>query len=132
MEADIRNMTGFVPTEKYGSLSPWESEIGKVEDTRYVTSTVFDPWADAGGAKGAMLSTTGTSADVYPILFVARDSYGIVPLKGKTAITPMVVNPKPSDSDPLGQRGHISWKSMQTAVILNDSWMIRLETAATD
>ena len=36
-----------------------------------------------------------------------------------------------SDSDPLAQRGHVGWKTMQTAVILNDAWMIRLECAAT-
>jgi hypothetical protein len=30
---------------------------------------VFAPFADAGGAKGAMRSTSGTSADVYPILY---------------------------------------------------------------
>jgi N4-gp56 family major capsid protein len=131
LEGDIRNMSGFVPTENYGQLSPYESELGKVEDVRYITSTIFAPWADAGGAAGAMLSTSGTLADVYPILYIARDAFGIVPLKGKQAITPMVVNPKPSDSDPLGQRGHVAWKSMQTAVILNDLWMARAEVAAT-
>jgi len=129
LESDIRDMTGFVPCEKYGSMTPYESEIGKVEDVRYISSTIFTAFADAGGAKGTMLSTTGTSADVYPVLYVARDAYGIVPLKGKTAITPMVVNPKPSDSDPLGQRGHVAWKSMQNAVILNDLWMVRGEVA---
>lgn len=131
LEGDIRNMTGFVPVEQYGTVTPYESEIGKVEDVRYISSTILTQFADAGGAKGAMLSTTGTSADVYPILYIARDAYGIVPLKGKTSLTPMVVNPKPSDSDPLAQRGHVSWKSMQTAVILNDLWMVRAEVAAT-
>lgn len=131
LEADVRGLTGFVPAEKYGSISPWENELGKVEDVRYVTSTIFEPFADAGGAKGLMLSTTGTSADVYPVLYVARDAYGIVALKGMFALTPMVVNPKPSDSDPLAQRGHVSWKAMQTAVILNDAWMVRAEVAAT-
>jgi N4-gp56 family major capsid protein len=78
-----------------------------------------------------MLSTTGTSADVYPILYVARDAYGIVALKGMFAVTPMVVNPKPSDSDPLAQRGHVAWKAMQTCSILNDAWLVRCEVAAT-
>ncbi|MGD8913113.1 MAG: N4-gp56 family major capsid protein [Candidatus Thiodiazotropha sp.] len=132
LEGDIRNMEGFVPVENYGQLSPYESELGKVEDVRYITSTIFEPWADAGAATSTMISTTGTNADVYPILYIARDAYGIVPLKGKQAITPMVVNPKPSDSDPLGQRGHVAWKSMQTAVILNDLWMARAEVAATE
>ncbi|HRY87048.1 MAG TPA: N4-gp56 family major capsid protein [Rubrivivax sp.] len=130
-EGDVRSMTGFTPAEKYGSITPWENELGKVEDVRYVTSTVFEPWADGGGAKGTMLSTAGTNADVYPVLYVARDAYGIVALKGMFAVTPMVVNPKPSDSDPLAQRGHVAWKAMQTAVILNDLFMVRGEVAAT-
>ena len=131
LEADVRGLTGFVPAEKYGTMTPWENEIGKCEDVRYVSSTIFSPFADAGGAKGSMLSTSGTSADVYPILYVARDAYGIVALKGMFALTPMVVNPKPSDSDPLAQRGHVAWKAMQTCTILNDSWLIRVEVAAT-
>ncbi len=131
LEADVRSMTNFVPAEKYGSMTPWEGEIGKVDDVRYISSSIFSPWTDAGGAKGAMLSTTGTSADVYPVLYLGRDAYGIIALKGQYAVTPMVVNPKPSDSDPMAQRGHVSWKGMQTAVILNDLFMVRAEVAAT-
>lgn len=130
VEASVRSLTGFVPAEKYGTMTPWENELGKCEDVRYVSSTIFEPFADAGGAKGTMLSTTGTNADVYPVLFLGRDAYGIVALKGAFALTPMVVNPKPSDSDPLAQRGHVSWKGMQTALILNDAWMVRVECAA--
>ena len=130
LEASVRSLTGFVPAEKYGTMTPWENELGKCEDVRYVSSTIFEPFANAGGAKGTMLSTGGTAADVYPILFVGRDAYGIVALKGAFALTPMVVNPKPSDSDPLAQRGHVSWKGMQTALILNDAWMVRVECAA--
>jgi N4-gp56 family major capsid protein len=130
-EADVRNLAGFTPSEKYGTITPWENELGKVEDVRYVSSTIFEPFANGGGAKGLMLSTAGTLADVYPILYLGADAYGIVALKGAFAITPMVVNPKPSDSDPLAQRGSVGWKTMQTAVILNDAWMVRLECAAT-
>ena len=130
-EADVRSLTGFTPAEKYGSLTPWENELGKVEDVRYLSSTIFEPFLDAGGAKGAMLSSSGTSADVYPILYLGANAYGIVALKGMYAITPMVVNPKPSDSDPLAQRGSVSWKTMQTCVILNDAFMVRGEVAAT-
>ena len=135
-EADIRNMPGFVPVENYGGgMTPYESEIGKVEDVRYVYSTIFEPWADGGGAYAgsgtAMLTTTGTSSDVYPILFLGKDAYAIIPLKGANAVIPMVVNPKPSDSDPLAQRGHVSWKTMQKSVILQDAWMVRAEVAVT-
>jgi N4-gp56 family major capsid protein len=131
LESDVRSLPGFVPAEKYGSITPWENEIGKVDEVRYVSSTIFEPWADAGGAKGTMLSTTGVNADVYPVLYLARDAYGVVALKGQYAAVPMVVNPKPSDSDPLAQRGHVAWKAMQTCVILNDAWCVRGEVAAT-
>ena len=131
-ENDVRDMKGFVAVENYGTLPPYENEIGKCEDFRYLSSTVITPWEDEGGAKGTTaLSTTGTKADVYPILYLASDAYGIVPLKGKGAVRPMVVNPKPSDSDPLAQRGHVGWKSYQTACILNDAWMVRAEVAVT-
>lgn len=131
LEGDVRALTGFVPAEKYGSITPWENEIGKVDDVRYLSSSIFVPFTDAGGAKGSMLSTSGTSADVYPVLYLGRDAYGIIALKGQFAVTPMVTNPKPSDSDPLAQRGHVAWKAMQTCVILNDAFMVRAEVAAT-
>lgn len=129
METAIRSYTGFVPSEKYGSITPWENELGKVDDVRYVTTTIAAPIPDAGGAKGLMYSTSGTLADVYPMIYLGKDAYGIVALKGQYAVTPMVVNPKPSDSDPLGQRGHVAWKSMQTTVILNNLWMVVAEAA---
>lgn len=130
-ETDIRNMTGFIPTKQYGTVTPFENEVGAVERVRYLISTVFTPFADAGGAKGAMRSTTGVNADVYPILYLARDAYGIVPLRGRDSLTPMVVNPKPQGGDPLGQRGSVGWKAWQAAVILQDCFMVRLEAAAT-
>lgn len=126
-ESDIRDMTGFVPAEKYGTVTPFESEIGKVEDVRYITSTVIQvtTGASAGAAPGTtgLISTNSSNIDLYPIMFFGKDAYAIVPLKGKNSISPMVHNPTVSDSDPLAQRGHVGWKSWQTAVILNPFWM---------
>lgn len=132
-ESDIRDMTHFQDVKDYGSVPAMENEIGAVEQVRYLFTTLMEAFHDAGGAKGTgaseMLSTSGTSADVYPILFVAKDAYGLVPFKNASAITPVVLNPTPSASDPLGQRGHVAWKSMQAAVILNQAWMVRAEVA---
>jgi len=136
LESDIRSLPGFIDVKDYGQLTPYESEVGAVEDCRYLLSTVFTSIADAGAAYAgsgvAMVTTTGVSADIYPILYIARDSYAIVALKGKYAIVPIVINPTPTKSDPLGQRGSIGWKTMQTAVILNDAWFARLECAVTN
>jgi N4-gp56 family major capsid protein len=131
VENDIRSMSGYINTKQYGTVTPYENEIGAVENVRYLRSTLFTPYEDGGGAKGAMLSTTGTSADVYPVIYIAKDAYGIVPLRGQNALTPMVVNPKPANGDPLGQRGTVGWKTMQTTLILNDAWMAVAEVAVT-
>tara|TARA_R110000824_G_scaffold401790_1_gene616455 strand:- start:38131 stop:39129 length:999 start_codon:yes stop_codon:yes gene_type:complete len=129
LDSDIRNLAGFIPVAKYGQRKPIsEHEIGSVEQVRYILSPDLAPWLDAGGDKGTMVSNGGTKADVYPILYQGMDAFGQVPLKGKTAIVPMVLQPgKPSKSDPMGQRGYVSWKTWFTAVILNDLWMARLE-----
>lgn len=132
VENDIRNITGFIPTKQYGTVTPWANEIGAVEDVRYLRSTIFTAFASAGGAAGAMVSTNTINADVYPVLFLAKDAIGVVPLKGKDSMSIMVVNPKPSAGDPLGQRGTAGWKVMHTSVILNDLWLVRAEVAATN
>ena len=200
METDIRSLSGFTPVERYGTLTPFENEIGWVEQVRYLSSTVVTPFTGAGAtmaatstastiagtlltiggtvtgtftvgsvigggttAAGTVITALGTGTggvgtytvsisqtvtsaaltgtisgirntagvvDVYPVLFFGRDAYGLVPLKGATSLTPMVVNPKPSVNDPLGQRGTVGWKTMQGAIILNDAWMARYETGA--
>lgn len=131
VENDVRDMTGFIDVKDYGSMTPYDNEIGAVEGVRYLTTTIAAPYEDAGGTKGSMESTSGTVADVYPVLYIAKDAFGIVPFKGKNAVTPTIVNPKPSSSDPLGQRGSAGWKAYQSAVILNDAWMVCAEVAAT-
>jgi N4-gp56 family major capsid protein len=132
LEPDLRGITGFVPVEKYGSMSPWDNEIGKIEDVRYISSTIVEPFAGGGAAGGSNVLQTNSKADVYPMIFLARDAYGIVAFKGGNALTPMVVNPHASDSDPLAQRGHVGWKGYSATIILNDFWMARVEVAVSD
>ncbi len=138
LETDIRNMTGFKPVADYGShTSPMEGEIGSVEQVRYLSSTVIAPWAGTGVATASAPSLrhqdagTGDKVDVYPILYFGRDAFGIVPLKGKSAMTPMVVNPKPAAGDPLAQRGTVGYKLWTATVILQEAFMARLEVGAT-
>ena len=134
-ETDIRSMAGFKPVADYGPhTSPFEGEIGSVEQVRYLSSTVVTPFADEGGTavtNGLRYTTADSACDVYPILYFGRDAYGIVPLKGKSSMTPMVVNPKPSSGDPLGQRGTVGWKLWHGTVILQEAFMARLEVGAT-
>ncbi len=141
LEADIRNLSGFKTIAEYGQRTPVsEYEIGSVEDVRYVASPDLDAFLDAGGTPGSsVVSNGGSAADVYPILYFGMEAYGLTPLKsakgtdGKNnlAITPTVINPDTvQKSDPLGQRGYVGWKAYFNAVRLNETWMARLEVAA--
>jgi N4-gp56 family major capsid protein len=133
-EPDIRDER-LQEVAEYGQRQPIsEYELGSVEEVRYITSPDLAPFPDAGGAAGgSVLSTSGTSADVYPVLILGQDAFGVVPLKGQSSMTPTVLNPgTPSKSDPLGQRGYVGWKTWFNAVRLNETWMSRLEVAATN
>lgn len=133
VESDIRNMPGFKTVAEYGTRSPIsEYEIGSVEDVRYLLSPDLNPFLDAGGAKGTMVSTSGTSADIYPIIYFGQDAWGMVALRGQGAVSPTIipVGQKTKD-DPLGQRGYVGWKTWHAALILNQAWMSRLEVAVT-
>jgi N4-gp56 family major capsid protein len=136
LEHDIRSLTGFVPTAKYGTRQTISDyEIGAVDSVRYVLSPDISSFPSAGGAKAGsgttMVSTDGTNADVYPVMYFGQDAFASIPLKGAEAITPMVVNAKPTDSDPMAQRNYVSWKTYFAAAILNEMWMARLEVSAT-
>ena len=137
VEQDIRGLAGFTPVAEYASRKPIsEYELGSVEDVRYICSPDLDSFPDAGGAFAGsgtnMVSSAGTSADVYPVLTLGKEAYGIVPLRGMGSVSPSIipVNQKTKD-DPLGQRGYVGWKAWHAAVILNNAWMARLEVAVT-
>jgi len=134
LDSDVRDITGFVPCERYGTMKPLPYEIGKVETVRYILTPLLDPFLGTGnGTLNGMVSISGSNVDVYPIVFVAKEAYGVVPLRGAGAIHPTVLNPgTPSKSDPLGQRGYVGWKAWFAAVVLNQAWMVRAEVGATD
>jgi len=138
LDADIRGLTGFIPCEKYANSDKClPGEIGKIENTRIILTNLFNPWEEAGADGQALLSggvevSSDAAADVYPLIVVARNAYGIVPLQGHNAVKPSVMNPgKVSKSDPLGQTGFVSWKTYQATAILNQSWIARIECGAT-
>lgn len=135
MEADLRNLPNFTPVAEYGirkTIS--DQEIGMVENVRYILSPDLGPFTDAGGARAgsgtSMVSTSGTSADVYPIMYFGKEAFGMVALRGQGAIEPSIipVGQKTKD-DPLGQRGYVGWKTYHGALILNQLWLARLECA---
>ena len=134
LEPDVRDITGFTPCEKYGSMKPLPYEVGKVEDVRYILTPLLEPFLAGGSATlNGMTAADSTNVDVYPIVIIAKEAYGCIPLRGAGAIHPTVINPGTVDkSDPLGQRGYVGWKTWFVAVVLNQAWMVRIEVGSTD
>jgi len=138
LDADIRSLSGFVPVAQYSNSSAAMShEVGSVEQVRFLLTPLFLPWEASGASSTSWLSggvavSSAAAADVYPLIVVARDGYGIVPLAGKEAVKIFVVQPNVADkADPMAQFGFISWKMYQTGAILNQQWVARYEVAAT-
>ena len=142
LEADVRNLPGFVPRVKYASgSSVHEREIGAVENFRFITSPYFRPWLQAGTAATTVIGTVLTNGvastattddiDVYPVLVVADNAWGQVALKGQGAVSPTYLPARQkSHANPLGRFGFVGATFVKTAVRLNEQWMVRLEVAA--
>jgi N4-gp56 family major capsid protein len=128
-EKDVRGMADFVPVSKYGSMSAInEHEFGSVDNVRYISSPDLGVQADVGATKGTRISSGGTDADVYTAVYVGQDAYGCVNLAGKGGFTPIVRSiGKPTDTDPLGQKGHVGWKMYFATEILNSDWIVAVK-----
>jgi N4-gp56 family major capsid protein len=131
-QPDFERLSDWKPVQQYASaMGLIEGEAGSVGELRVVFDNNCVPWADAGttASTNGTLSTSGTNSDVYPLLIFGADAYGTVALAGKNAVSTFVNNPKSITGDELAQRGSVGWKGYTASVILQDAFMLRLETA---
>jgi N4-gp56 family major capsid protein len=134
LQQDLEAITGWRNPVEYGTYTPLlPNELGSFKDLRFLGSTLYQPFLAAAtttGSGSTFMTNGGTGTgipDVYPMIAIGMDAYATISLAGANAITPIVLNPKPSDSDVLAQRGHVAFKMYSTAAILNDAWMVRGE-----
>ena len=77
--------------------------------------------ADGGGTN---------NSPVYGTLFIAKDAYGVTsPKENVENITKALGSA--GSSDPLNQRGTMSWKAYHMAKILEQMYMLRIESLST-
>ena len=116
---DAELLTGFIRVEEYaGHMDIQENEFGSYGNCRFIWSTegkYFDGAGDGG-------------ADVFSTLIFGRDAYGLVPIDGEASEVIIKERGSGGTSDPLNQRGTVGWIANTTAKILDDTFMIRLET----
>lgn len=132
VEYDLEQISGYRAVSDYGSMDGvMEDEIGAYKNIRFVTSTnakVFTSGSTSTstGKKGASVNLN----DVYVSLFFAADAYGVCPLSGEGMNTYVKQLGSAGSADPLDQRSTVGWKATTTTAILNQTWMIRLESLA--
>jgi N4-gp56 family major capsid protein len=132
---DIRDLPGFVPSEKYASGTPMDNELGKCEEFRFIKSADMVSILDGGAAVGATgcQSNLGTSIDVYQIVVTGADAWSQIAVRGlDNNMNPTHLPPGTKDkSDPLGQRGYVGGSWWKAAYIENDGWMALVHVGVT-
>jgi N4-gp56 family major capsid protein len=135
VESDVRNLPGFTKVEEYAQRKlVHDRELGSVERFRFITSPLFEPFLAAGAAVGTtgMLSAGAVNLDVYPTVIVAEDAWGQIALKGMGAVEPTILKATTKNhANPMGQFGYVGCNFWMNAVLLNQNFMVRLESAAT-
>jgi len=140
LEPDIRALPGFKTVAEYPSGKGMNYEFGAVLNVRFFTSPEFVPFTNSGASSSTLVATgtSGTSAgsaDVYPIVIVAKHALTSVRLTG--AGKNGVGNVKPTildqadKSDPSNERVYISFAWYDLCMRTAEEWMYRIEVGAT-
>lgn len=138
ISADIRGISGFTKRVDYGSaIKPVHArEIGAVEEFRFVTSPLFAPYLAAGAADdGTMVSAGSANNDVYPSIVMAESALGHISLKGNgyTGISPTIIPASVKNhANPSGMFGFVGADFWYNAVRLNENFLIRIESCASE
>jgi N4-gp56 family major capsid protein len=112
-------LTGFTPVEKYPSQNGvMEGEIGKYKDIRFVESTNAKVFTGGGAS----------SADVYATLIFGAEAYGISRISGEALKNIVKALGSAGTADPLDQRATSGWKATFVASIVNNDFLVRVET----
>lgn len=139
MNSDIRNLSGFTKRVEYGSaIKPTHPrEMGACEEFRFIPSPLFAPHLAAGAVVGSsgMLAANDTNVDIYPLIVMAEEAWGHISLKGHgyTGISPTIIPASVKNhANPSGMFGFVGADFWYAAARLNENWMARLESCATD
>jgi N4-gp56 family major capsid protein len=135
-EPDVRDLEHFTVVARYANRNPInENEIGSCEEFRFITSPELAAYADAGATTAVangLVTTSGTSADVYPFMVMGEDAVYDVALRGNNSFDMHHLPHTQIDkADQLGQRGYVGAKFWCAVVIVNGGWMGVIEAGVT-
>ena len=114
---DLKALSGFISVEQYAySKDLLDGEVGSYGEVRFVENTNLK-----------IVNVSGTN--VYLSLIISDKAYTAVSVRGKQGVETIF---KPLNSggfeNALNQKGSIGWKMYAGAKILNELFMVRIET----
>ena len=98
----------------------YQGEIGRIAGVRFVETS------EAAVYKGTENSCP-TGLAVFGCLFIAQSAYGVTEVTGGGLQTIIKQLGSAGTADPLDQRSTVGWKALQTAEILMEPYMVRVE-----
>lgn len=114
---DLMSDPAWEEMHKYTSAEDmYEGEIGRIAGVRFVESSE------------ALIVKTSTNPAVFCTLVLGEHAYGITEVTGGGLQTIIKQLGSAGTADPLDQRSTVGWKAMQTAEILQQNYMIRIES----
>ena len=115
---DLMQDSEWIDANQYaGSGAIFNGEIGKMYGVRFVETTMAKIWKPS-------------TLPIYGTLVLGENAYGVSSLNGGGIETIVKQLGSGGTADPLNQRATAGWKLNKTAVILEQSYMVRIESAA--
>ena len=96
----------------------FEGEIGRIAGVRFVETSEAAVYTGEGCPEGLA---------VFGCLFIADGAYGVTEVTGGGLTTIIKQLGSAGTADPLDQRSTVGWKALQTAEILMEPYMVRVE-----
>lgn len=114
---DIMSDPRWEDMQKYTNAdNMYEGEIGKIAGVRFVETSE------------ALVVKTASKPAVFCSLFFGENAYGVTEVSGGGLRTIIKQLGSAGTADPLDQRSTVGWKAIQTAEILDQTAMIRVES----
>ena len=145
VEGDISLLSGFVAVQAYaGQTEILPNEFGYVDGVRWQTTEEASQGADTGGAKGNLISTSGTNADLFDSIVVGQYAIGSVALDANHPDSPYYASEQPATiemihkprgssgvADPFNELESMAWKLWAVFKTTNAGWSRRITSGAT-
>lgn len=123
---DIMGDPSWTNANQYaGSTKIFNGEIGKLYGVRFIETTLAPVWPGAGAGD------PGEEADVYGVIVIGANAYGVPDIAGSSKPETIIKNlGSGGTSDPLNQRSTCGWKAYLATARLDELCILRVECAA--